>query len=105
MQHPAVKQPPWRQRPIRCVATKSVALLVLHENLEASQQAGVPEDIVRWCLSRLAYYKAPGWVALVDALPLTGTQKIQRAALKDLVAEIVAQERCFDMRSMKKRAL
>jgi acyl-CoA synthetase (AMP-forming)/AMP-acid ligase II len=36
------------------------------------------------CLERLAYYKAPGYVAFVDALPLTPTQKVQRGELKAL---------------------
>ena len=31
-------------------------------------------------LQQLAYYKAPGYVAFVDALPLTPTQKMQRGA-------------------------
>jgi acyl-coenzyme A synthetase/AMP-(fatty) acid ligase len=37
-----------------------------------------------WCLTQLAYYKAPGFIAFVDALPLTATQKIQRGVLKAL---------------------
>jgi acyl-coenzyme A synthetase/AMP-(fatty) acid ligase len=47
-------------------------------------------EIVGWCLGQLAYYKAPGYVAFVDALPLTSTQKIQRRELKDLAAEACA---------------
>ena len=31
-------------------------------------------------LQQLAYYKAPGYVAFVDALPLTASQKVQRGA-------------------------
>ena len=30
------------------------------------------------CFERLAYYKAPGWMHIVDTLPTTGTQKIQK---------------------------
>ncbi|MEM7019049.1 MAG: AMP-binding protein, partial [Pseudomonadota bacterium] len=37
------------------------------------------ESIVQHCLSRLAYFKAPGYVTFVEALPLTATGKIQRA--------------------------
>jgi acyl-CoA synthetase (AMP-forming)/AMP-acid ligase II len=105
MQHPAVKQAAVAATPDAVRGDEVMALLVLHDSSEASHQAAIPTDIVHWCLSRLAYYKAPGWIALVDALPLTGTQKIQRGALKDLVAEIVAQGRCFDMRAMKKRTI
>ena len=44
------------------------------------------EDIARACAERLAYYKAPGYVAFVDAMPVTPTQKIQRGAIKALAA-------------------
>ncbi len=30
---------------------------------------------------RLAYYKPPGWIYFVDALPITGTQKVQKHRL------------------------
>ncbi len=39
-------------------------------------------DIVRWCLTQIAYYKVPGFVASVTELPLTSTQKIQRSELR-----------------------
>ena len=42
-----------------------------------------------WALGQIAYYKVPGYVAFVDALPLTATKKIQRAALKALAARLV----------------
>ncbi len=60
-------------------------------------------DIVGWCLSRLAYYKAPGYVGFVSMVPLTSTQKIQRGSLKDLVAGVIGTAACFDTRAMKKR--
>ncbi len=60
-------------------------------------------DIVAWCLSRLAYYKAPGYVGFVPAVPLTSTHKIQRGSLKDLVANTIGSKVCFDTRGMKKR--
>ncbi|MCB1341312.1 MAG: AMP-binding protein [Pseudooceanicola sp.] len=59
--------------------------------------------IVAWCLGQLAYYKAPGYVAFVEALPLTATQKIQRAVLKAQAAELVGAPGTLDTRDMKKR--
>ncbi|KPP88388.1 MAG: crotonobetaine/carnitine-CoA ligase [Rhodobacteraceae bacterium HLUCCO07] len=61
------------------------------------------EEIVGWCLTQLAYYKAPGYVAFVDALPLTATQKIQRGELKVMAAELVGAPGTADLRNMKKR--
>jgi crotonobetaine/carnitine-CoA ligase len=43
--------------------------------------AKLADDIFDWCYDRLAYYKAPGWVLFVDALPTTGTQKVQKTRI------------------------
>jgi acyl-coenzyme A synthetase/AMP-(fatty) acid ligase len=61
------------------------------------------EEIVRWCLEQMAYYKAPGWIGFVDQLPLTATEKIQRGGLKDLVAELMREGSFHDMRALKRR--
>jgi acyl-CoA synthetase (AMP-forming)/AMP-acid ligase II len=61
------------------------------------------EALVRWCVERLAYFKAPGYVAFVDGLPVTATQKIHRRALKDLVADLFSRGQYVDTRSLKKR--
>ena len=60
-------------------------------------------SIVEHALAQLAYYKAPGYVAFVDALPLTPSQKIQRGQLRDLAHALPGQAGCFDTRAMKKR--
>ncbi|MEX3007483.1 AMP-binding protein [Hoeflea sp. TYP-13] len=60
-------------------------------------------SIVTWALERMAYYKAPGYVAFLDALPLTPTQKIQRGELKKLVPKLLEDPATVDTRSMKKR--
>jgi acyl-CoA synthetase (AMP-forming)/AMP-acid ligase II len=58
-------------------------------------------DITAWCVDRLAYYKAPGYIAFVPELPLTSTQKIQRGELRNLVAALVAT--AHDTRGLKRR--
>ena len=58
---------------------------------------------MEWCLGRLAYYKAPGYVMFVDAVPLTSTNKIQRGALKTLAASLLDDPGCVDTRALKKR--
>ena len=61
------------------------------------------QEITAWCLTQLAYYKAPGYIAFVEALPVTATQKIQRAALKSLAATLLDDPATADTRQMKKR--
>ena len=60
-------------------------------------------SIVQWSLEQLAYYKAPGYVAFVDSLPLTTTNKIQRGEMKALAPTLPGTARCVDTCSIKKR--
>lgn len=60
--------------------------------------------ITVWCLEQMAYYKAPGYIAFVDQLPLTATQKIQRAALKDLVLQLLDSPDTVATAHLKKRS-
>ena len=68
---------------------------------KAGQWPGAAQAIVRHCLRRLAYFKAPGYVARCDELPLTATGKIQRAALKNLATRRLAAGEYIDTRAMK----
>ncbi|WP_428489874.1 AMP-binding protein [Rhodopila sp.] len=63
--------------------------------------AALARDIAAWCVERLAYYKAPGFIAFVAELPLTSTQKIQRGELRSAVAELAAT--AHDTRGLKRR--
>jgi long-chain acyl-CoA synthetase len=50
--------------------------------LRAGRQA-TPEAIVEWCKERMAAYKYPRIVAIVESLPMTATGKILKRALKE----------------------
>jgi acyl-CoA synthetase (AMP-forming)/AMP-acid ligase II len=64
---------------------------------------GVAADIVRAALEDLSYFKVPGWVAFVDALPLTASQKVARGELKAIAHRLVASPDCIDTRGLKRR--
>jgi acyl-CoA synthetase (AMP-forming)/AMP-acid ligase II len=55
------------------------ACVVLNEGEPRS--AEVADDLVRFSLDRLAYFKVPGWVAFLDTLPTTYTQKLRKGAI------------------------
>jgi acyl-CoA synthetase (AMP-forming)/AMP-acid ligase II len=59
--------------------------------------------IVSWCLTQMAYYKPPGFVAFVEALPLTSTQKIQRGEVIALAAKLHLDEATVNTCSLKRR--
>lgn len=67
-------------------------------------QTATAQDIVAWCLTQMAYYKAPGYIAFVDELPVTATQKIQRATLKTMAADLLSDPGTVDTRHLKKRS-
>ena len=57
-------------------------------------------SIQDWCLERLAYFKAPGIVAFIDELPVTSTNKVQKAKLADFSFDPAHR---FDLRDRKRR--
>ncbi len=78
-----------------------MACIVAMPGVAAGPEAA--ERLVRWCLDRLAYYKAPGWVLFVDALPTTGTQKVQKAQLFPSGTDPRGEPGAIDLRPLKKR--
>jgi acyl-CoA synthetase (AMP-forming)/AMP-acid ligase II len=72
---------------------------------EGKDRNALADALVRWCIGRLAYFKAPGYVAFVDSLPVTSTQKVHRRGLKDLVSDLFARGQHIDTRSLKKRTV
>ncbi len=69
----------------------------------AARDAATAASIQAWCQQRLAYFKAPGWVLFIDALPVTATNKVQKARLSDFGANPLAHPQCFDLRANKRR--
>jgi len=98
MQHPAVKAAGVSAVPDTLRGDEVFACLKVDD---ASEELAT--NITQWCLSQLAYYKAPGYIAFVDSLPLTATQKIQRATLKQQAAKLVNDPATINTVSMKKR--
>jgi acyl-coenzyme A synthetase/AMP-(fatty) acid ligase len=61
------------------------------------------EQLQQWCLERLAYFKAPGWLLFVEQLPVTGTQKVQKAQIFPHGADPRVWPGVLDLRERKKR--
>lgn len=80
-----------------------LACVIAKEALDEEARRALAEALVALALDRLAYFKAPGYVAFVDAIPLTASQKVQRGELKKLAAELPGQAGCLDLRHLKKR--
>lgn len=101
--HPAVRLSAVAAAPDEVRGDEVMACIVLDAEAGVAADESLAHGIVRHALAQLAYYKAPGYVAFVDALPLTTSQKIQRGALKQLALSLLSEGGCFDTRSMKRR--
>jgi acyl-CoA synthetase (AMP-forming)/AMP-acid ligase II len=100
-QHPAVQAVAVAAAPDAVRGDEVLALVVLRD--PGADLAASAAEITAFCLTRLAYYKAPGYVAFVDQLPLTSSQKIQRGTIKEWAQQLPGTERCIDTRALKKR--
>jgi len=69
----------------------------------AAPGRALAERIQDWCLGRLAYFKAPGWVLFVDRLPTTGTQKVQKTLIFPKGEDPRRRPDALDLRDRKKR--
>ena len=78
-----------------------LACIVAREAVADMTEAAA--DIVAHTLRELAYFKAPGYVAFVDALPLTATNKVQRGELKTWARGLPGTAACVDTRRLKRR--
>ena len=55
------------------------------------------------CNARLAYFKAPGWIVFLDALPTTGTHKVQKGKIFPDGEDPRTRSGVCDLRALKKR--
>ena len=99
MRHPAIKAAGVAAVPDEVRGDEVFACLVVD-----APSTALAEEIAAWCQGQMAYYKAPAYIAFVDALPLTGTQKIQRGELKALAAQLVEDPATARLGHFKKRS-
>jgi acyl-CoA synthetase (AMP-forming)/AMP-acid ligase II len=103
LQHPRVASVGVAAVPDEVRGDEVMACVVARGSLQAQEQSALARELVEFCLQRLAYFKAPGFITFCERLPLTATEKIQRARLSELARERAGLEGTVDLRSMKKR--
>ena len=101
--HPAVKAVAVAATPDPVREDEVMACVIPGEALTPESKEQVARSIVDFALKQLAYYKVPGYIAFVEALPVTSSQKIQRGELRQLAASLPGTVNCVDTRSMKTR--
>jgi acyl-CoA synthetase (AMP-forming)/AMP-acid ligase II len=68
---------------------------------DAAAARALAHDIARACAERLAYFKVPGYIAFVETLPVTATQKLQRSETKAMAARLMDAPGTIDLREFK----
>ena len=101
--HPAVAASAVAATPDPTRGEEVLACIVLRKAANLPAPEKIAASIVRHALARLSYFKAPGYVAFVDALPVTTSQKVQRGDLRELAKRLPGTAQCFDMRMLKRR--
>ena len=105
-QHPAVKSVAVTATPDAVRGDEVLACVVLKDGGladEPFQRHALAQSIVEHALDRLAYFKAPGYVVFVKALPLTSSQKVRRGDLHQMGQNLLGKVDCVDTRSLKRR--
>jgi acyl-CoA synthetase (AMP-forming)/AMP-acid ligase II len=105
LQHPNIAGVGVTAVPDEVRGDEVLACVVPRVAVEEGAREHSAREILQFCLDRLAYFKAPGYVVFCERLPLTATEKIQRAQLKELARQFLATSTCVDVRSLKKRTL
>jgi crotonobetaine/carnitine-CoA ligase len=67
---------------------------------KAAATPRLADELVRFSLERLAYFKVPGWVAFVDHLPTTYSQKLRKGEIFG-DADPRQDQRAIDLRTIK----
>jgi acyl-CoA synthetase (AMP-forming)/AMP-acid ligase II len=104
-QHPLVQASAVAATPDAMRGDEVLACVVTRQPVAAADRVALAHELVEHVLGQLSYFKAPGYVAFVDSLPLTPSQKIQRGELKAWAVQMPAQAHCVDTRSLKRRPL
>lgn len=98
--HPSVQRVAVLAVPDEMRDEEVLAVIVLFPGVATTTETA--EELVRYCLGELAYYKAPGWVLFRDALPVTATNKLVKNRIFEATQDPRAE--AFDCRSLKKRS-
>lgn len=104
LQHPQVASVGVTAVPDDVRGDEVMACIVPRVMPSDAARASFARDVMDFCLARLAYFKAPGYLAFCDRLPLTPTEKIQRGELKNLARALLGDPGCVDLRAFKKRS-
>jgi acyl-coenzyme A synthetase/AMP-(fatty) acid ligase len=99
--HPAVHQVAVIAVPDELRDEEVMACVILVRDQKRSEE--IAREIAEWFIERSVYYKCPAWMAFVDSLPVTPSQRLQRTKIFPAGLDPRTVPGAIDLRSMKKR--
>lgn len=102
--HPAQKIIAVTPVPDEIRGEEVMACVILNDGVESDEATAL--SLFTHAQSQLAYYKTPGYVAFLNDMPLTATQKPKRNEIKKMARELLTgagDARVFDLRDRKKK--
>ena len=97
-----LKRDGWQARTVKDEMRDEEVLACVVLKREMAEKE-VATTLFHHCNERLAYYKPPGWVHIVQSLPTTGTQKIQKHNIYPAGTDPRALPGIIDLRALKRR--
>lgn len=91
---------------LACVELKDTSTAGVAQNINAlsvGQRQEIGQSLFDHCFAALAYYKAPAWIILLNEIPTTGTQKIQKHKIFPQGEDPRLTDGMMDFRDLKKR--
>jgi acyl-CoA synthetase (AMP-forming)/AMP-acid ligase II len=105
--HPAIASLAVTPVPDEIRGEEVMACVVLNDVDAVNEHTAL--DMFQHCMASLAYFKTPGYIAFVSALPLTATQKPKRNEIKELAKSFldgpVEAVVLFDLRDQKRKKI
>ncbi len=77
-----------------------VMALVISSN--GRKDEGAARAIFEFAMNNLTYFKAPGYVAFVDKIPMTASEKVKRGDAKQIGRKLLEEDACFTFTALKK---
>ena len=102
-QHPSIAACAVAATPDKSRGDEVLVCVVVKPEAKDLDPIDIAVSLVAFALEHMAYFKAPGYVAFVDSLPLTLSQKIQRSELRELAKKLPQQPNTIDTRALKRR--
>jgi len=77
-------------------------VMALIISADADKSEARARAIFDFAMENLVYFKAPGFIAFVDAVPMTPSEKVKRGEAKAIGRALLDEGACFNFNSLKK---